>query len=99
MQILSFIWWEMRSVHNFLISMPYIMYLARHQVYVKCQLFISMVEQVENIRFSALNSSILTIKWDCGGPRICLLLSSYLKGTMGVLDLTGIWHSDPRMSP
>ncbi len=40
---------------------------------------VSTVEQVEITRFSALNSSILAMKWDCGGPRICLLWSSYLK--------------------
>ncbi len=61
-----------------ILSKPYKMYSARHHVYIKCQLFISMVEQIETIRFSALNSSILMMKWDCGGPRICQLWSSYL---------------------
>ncbi len=78
--------------------MPNIMYLARHQVYVKCQLFISMVEQVGNVRFSALNSSIWMMKWDCGGPRISLLWSSYLKSNMilsEVMTRNGMvgWHT------
>ncbi len=66
MHILNLRWKKMDSPCIFYISRTYVIYLATHLFYVKCQAFIFMVELVKITDNSALNSSILLMKRDCG---------------------------------